>query len=122
MNEVPEAFTDMLAAWNETDPEKIRAHIDSCLAETITFADPTNVTNGRDAFEQMVREFRKNFPAGRCVRTSGIDWHHNRYRYTWSVFNGEELVVSGLDVVELDGHGMVVRVDGFFGPFPPLEG
>ncbi len=121
MVQIPEAFNFMLAAWNETDIKQIRVHLDKSLAENVVFVDPSNFVEGKDAFEQMIVRFRSSYPDGRCVRTSGIDSHHNRYRYSWSVFAGEKLLVPGIDFVQLNADGLVERVDGFFGPLPPLE-
>lgn len=121
MKKVPDAFTDMLAAWNEKDLAQIRAHIDKSLAETIVFADPTNFIHGRDAFEAMIEEFRLKYPEAVCSRTSGLDSHNNRYRYSWEISDGQKVFVKGFDFVQLDENGLVERVDGFFGDLPQLE-
>jgi hypothetical protein len=118
---IPRSFIFMLAAWNETDPDKIRKHLDRSLADNVIFADPENYVEGKDAFEQMVKDFRTKTPNARCERTSGIDSHHDRFRYEWAVLDGDKLLVPGFDVVQVNENGLVERIDGFFGPFPPLE-
>ncbi|MEM9234456.1 MAG: nuclear transport factor 2 family protein [Pseudomonadota bacterium] len=120
MTKIPESLDHMLAAWNETDPEKIRGHLDKALASGIVFADPDNFVEGIDDFEAMVRRFRERVPNARAERTSGFNAHNNRYRYEWLVSAGSQPLVPGMDVTEIDADGRVVRVDGFFGPVPAL--
>ena len=120
MTQYPEALDHMLAAWNERDLDRIRGHLEQALSPDVEFADPANFVRGIDAFEQMVREFRSQTPNARCERASGLDSHHGRYRYAWNVFDGDHLAVPGFDVTTVDEQGLVERVDGFFGPLPPL--
>ncbi len=119
MNLYPQSFDHMLAAWNELDLEKIRLHLDQALAPSVSFIDPSIVTHGIAEFEQNVRHFRTKYPDAVCLRTSGVDSHHNLYRYTWEIRRGEALLVPGFDVVEVDENERVARVLGFFGPLPP---
>lgn len=119
MSEIPPTFSHILAAWNESDVTKIRAHLDQALAVDVVFVDPNYDIKGVDAFETMIRDFRLRFPQSRCIRTSGIDMHHNRARYAWTAVLDAERAVHGLDVVELDREMRICRVDGFFDPLSP---
>jgi hypothetical protein len=114
------ALDRMLAAWNERDPGKIRGHLDAALAPEVEFCDPQHHIVGIDRFEAMVREFRAAIPNANCLRTSALDGHHDRVRYTWEVRDGETLLVPGFDVTTVAEDGSVLRVDGFFGPFVAL--
>lgn len=118
MTDIPPSLVSMLAAWNEKDPECIREHLDAALSPDVLFVDPDNYVEGIDAFETMVRKFLSERPTAKCEHTSGFNVHHNRYRYNWLVSLGDIPVVPGMDVVELNDQGKVVRVDGFFGLFP----
>ena len=118
MIKTPQSMDVMLTAWNEKNPEKIRAHLKQALAPNIIFTDPDNFVEGIDQFEAMVRTFLTNNPTAKCERTSGFNHHHNRYRYNWLVSVNGVPAVPGMDVVEVDDQGRVVRVDGFFGPIP----
>lgn len=120
MSGYPSSFDHMLAAWNETDPSLVRGHLDLALSTDVVFVDPTIVTHGIDEFEANVREFRSTFTDARCYRTSGFDSHHRHYRYTWAIDSGGATLIEGFDVVELDAGDRVLRVQGFFGPLPPL--
>lgn len=121
MPETPDAFKFMLDAWNEKDLNQIRSHIDKCIAENVVFADPTNFIHGRDDFEDMVKRFRQKYPESFIKRTSRMDSHNNRYRYSWEIYVGDVLIVKGFDVAQVDENGLVERIDGFFGDLPPLE-
>ena len=121
MQQIPKAFAFMLDAWNEKDLDQIRSHLDKSVAENVVFADPSNFIHGRDTFEAMIRRFRLAYPESFIKRTSGMDSHNNRYRYTWEIYVGETLIVKGFDVAQIDEDGLVERIDGFFGDFPPLE-
>lgn len=117
----PASLKAMLAAWNETDPAKVRGHLEAALSPGVWFVDPANDVTGLDAFEEMVHALRTKHPGVVSARTSGLDVHHNRYRYTWRVTLPDGQFLDGMDVTTLDEDGKVLRVDGFFGPIPKLE-
>jgi len=120
MKDAPESFAHLLAAWNERDLKKIRRHLDKALAKSIAFVDPANRVDGVAEFAKMVRAFRKQYPNAECVRTSGIDAHHDRARYSWSVIIDENTRIDGVDVAAFNRKsGKIRRIDGFFGPLPP---
>lgn len=119
MADHPETFDHMLAAWNEHDPERIRAHLERALSPEVRFVDPSIVTCGIDEFEANVREFRTRLPDAVCSRASGVDSHHDLYRYAWEIHRTGELFLPGFDVVQVDERDKVLRVEGFFGPLPP---
>ncbi len=122
MGDYPRSFDHMLAAWNELDTGKIRAHLDQALSPDVYFVDPSIETRGIDEFEANVRDFRAKYPDARCIRASGIDSHHRLYRYAWEIYRGQELFLPGFDVAEVDENGRVTVVQGFFGPLPPTPG
>lgn len=120
MSDHPQSFDHMLAAWNELDPSRIRGHLERALSPQVLFIDPSIETRGLDAFEANVRDFRAKYPDARCSRASGVDSHHHLHRYAWQIHRGDELFLPGFDVVETDEQGLVLRVEGFFGPLPPI--
>ena len=114
----PVSLDHMLAAWNEPDPAKVRSHLDLALADDVDFIDPSIVTHGIDEFEANVHHVQEQIPGARYERGSGVDSHHNLYRYTWQISQHGEPLLSGFDVTEVDENGKVTRVLGFFGPLP----
>ena len=81
MSDYPETFDHMLAAWNEREPAKVRGHLEQALAPDVRFVDPDNDITGIDAFESMVHAFHEKLPDAVCSRASGVDSHHQLYRY-----------------------------------------
>ena len=114
----PESFDHMLAAWNEPDPKLVRGHLERALSPECHFVDPSVETRGIDEFEANVHEVQARLPGAEYRRASGVDGHHNLYRYHWEIWQGEELLLPGFDVTEVDAQGRVLKVLGFFGPVP----
>ncbi|WP_327477346.1 nuclear transport factor 2 family protein [Sphingopyxis sp.] len=124
MSSVPSCFPTLLAAWNEYDPAKLRSLVEASLTEDIAFTDPNYQIVGIDAFIAQVNEFRAEEGVKvRLVPTSGVDLHHDRARYSWAVVRPDGSRFEGFDAVALDlKQGKICRIDGFFGPLPPVIG
>lgn len=117
----PDAFAEYLAAWNARDPDAIRAHLERSVAPDAVFVDPANRVTGIDAIEGLIREAKAETPGATYARTTGIDGHNRRYRYRWEARFDETTVVPGMDVTTLNDAGLIERIDGFFGDFPPMD-
>lgn len=113
----PAALDGMLAAWNEKDPGKVRAHLEEAVAQDVHFVDPSIDLHGIDAFEQNVYEVQKQLPGAVYSRVSDVDAQHDHYRYHWAIHQEGNLVVQGFDVTEVRD-GKAVKVTGFFGDLP----
>lgn len=111
----------MLEAWNETDPGRVRGHLEAALAADVVFVDPTIETRGIAEFERNVLDFRAKYPDAVLRRASGIDSHHGLHRYSWEIVVASKVILRGFDVAETDAEGLVKRVLGFFGPLPDKE-
>lgn len=121
MSRLPECFARLLAAWNESDPQKVRALVEAALTPDAAFTDPDYQIVGVDAFVDMVLAFRAKEGAARLAPTSGVDMHHDRARYSWVVLRPDGSRFEGFDAVALDlEQGKIRRIDGFFGPLPPV--
>ncbi len=121
MSDIPESFFHYLAAWNEADTARVRAHLERSVAPDVLFIDPANTTRGIDELEAMIVRARQERPTAAYLRTSGVDGHNRRYRYRWEVHIDGKLAVPGMDVTNVDEEGRIVQIDGFFGDFPALE-
>ncbi len=117
----PQSLDHMLAAWNESDPAMVRSHLERALAADVEFIDPSVETHGLDEFEANVHDVHAGLPGATYWRTSGVDSHHGLHRYSWQITRDGETVITGFDVTEVDGDGMVTRVLGFFGPLPDSD-
>lgn len=120
MATVPASFAHYLAAWNERDVEKIRGHLELSLADDVTFIDPANQVSGIAAIETMICEARAAMDADYAV-TTAIDGHNRRYRYRWEVRRTGQPPIPGMDVTTVNAAGLIERIDGFFGDFPPAN-
>lgn len=110
----------MLSGWNARDGERLRDIVAEALDQAIEFCDPPHDISGHAAFIAMVEAFWRDNGECRVRRTSAIDAHHDRARYSWAIEwpNGRRF--DGFDVVTLDREsGKVLRVDGFFGALQP---
>lgn len=113
--DIPEVLRDYLRMWNESDPDRIRTHLDRCVAEDCVWVDPLHNHVGRDALESNVREFRATYPSAELGLGSNVDSHNDRHRYEWIIVVDGELLIRGFDVVTQAADGLIERVDGFFG-------
>jgi hypothetical protein len=119
MSPLPECFAKLLAAWNEYDQVQMRLLVEAALTEDVAFTDPHYQIVGIDAFINQVNEFRTRAGKVELVRTSGIDMHHDRARYSWAILWPDGKRFDGFDAVALDlQQRKICRIDGFFGSLP----
>jgi hypothetical protein len=116
----PDALKHYLAMWNERDHERIRGHLDQCVADDCWWVDPLHQHRGRDALEANVREFRATYADAQLGLGSAIDSHNGRHRYEWVITTGGaagdpgDVLIRGFDVSTVNDSGLIDRVDGFF--------
>jgi hypothetical protein len=121
MSEIPASFFVYMDAWNERDPAKVRGHLEASVVPDVVFVDPANTTEGIDALEAMIVKARGDRPTADYLRTTGADGHNGMYRYLWAVHIDGKLALPGMDVTHVDAAGRILRIDGFFGEFPPID-
>lgn len=114
------AFDHYWKMWNEPDSALVRTHLDRAVTEDFIFCDPLHFHAGRDALEENVHEFRREHKHAVFVMASGVDTHHNRYRYRWDFTVREKVYLKGFDVSTVAASGLIERIDGFFGDLPSL--
>jgi hypothetical protein len=120
MTHVPRSLLRYQAAWNEPDPDRVRAHLDRSVRGDVLFVDPANTTTTIDELEAMIRAARVEMPTARYLLASAIDGHHGRFRYRWEVRLDGAVLMPGMDVVTVDDDQLIGRIDGFFGDFADL--
>ena len=107
------------AAWNETDAETRRAHLEEAFVDDGVYCDPMVHAVGPAAISDYIGQAFVGFGAFSIERTSGLDEHHGYVRFTWHMVSPSgEALVDGFDVVRLADDGRLREVIGFFGPFP----
>ena len=108
------------AAWNETDEAKRTALLDQSWADDGAYQDPTATVDGRDALIAHIGGFQAMMPGHTIDQASGVDTHNGVFRFAWVMRNGDTIALEGMDFGELAPDGRIQRIEGFFGPFPPL--
>jgi hypothetical protein len=65
---------------------------------------------------------RRSSPATRSAGVSGVDTHHDHFRFAWDLVGPDGAVaVGGIDVGEVADDGRLQRITGFYGPLPDKE-
>lgn len=112
--------TGYFAMWNETDPAKRRALIDSTWTADANYIDPMFAASGADGLDAMVAGVHQQFPGHRFRQIGAVDAHHDRIRWAWELAgpDGGAAVAAGVDVAVLAADGRLRDVVGFFEPAP----
>jgi hypothetical protein len=120
--EVERAVLSYVAAWNESDPDKLMGFLEDCWTEQgIVVSNYETILGRRALYERIVR-FRRDNPATRVLLTSGIEQHHDYFRFTLVQVKSDGRCYSpAFEVGELDGTGRIDRIVTFFHdlPLPP---
>lgn len=103
-------------AWNETDPTRRAALAKETWTPGARSVDPLADVNGYESISEMIGGVHAQFPGISVSRTSDIDVHHDQVRFAWVIRTSDgSTLMSGVDVVRLDGAGLFADLVGFFG-------
>src|SRR5690349_4806928 len=116
-----ETFEAYIVAWNTPDDSARQFLLEKCWAEDGIYCDPTAFVKGRQALKEHIGGFQNSFAGSRIELRSGLDIHHNKLRFAWTLINREgKTLTEGLDFGELDQDNRLKSITGFFGPLPAL--
>lgn len=119
MNELTTTVDTYLAAWNESDPTRRADLVAQAWAADGTLTDPPLAAAGHAAIAAMAVTLQSQFPGHRFRRSSGIDAHHDRFRFAWELVGPDGTVaLEGMDMGEVTADGRLQAITGFFGPLP----
>jgi SnoaL-like domain len=108
-----------IAAWRETDPDKRRALLEKCWAESGTYVDPMSDVSGRDGLDQTIAGFHAQMPGATIVLNGAIDEHHGRLRFPWALKAADgSTPIKGIDVGQLSADGRLESILGFWDNSP----
>ena len=113
---------DYCAAWGEKDESKRRELLNRVWATNGVYTDPMSRAAGRAKLAELIANVmnREPFVGARIVPTSAVDSHHGAFRFSWKVVLADgKTALEGLDAGEVDKHGRIRRLVGFFGPLKP---
>lgn len=121
--DVIETVDTHLRAYCEADATARRALVEQVWAPDGMLIDPPIDGVGHDGIVAMVDAVLGHYPGHVFARTTGVDVHHDVARYGWKLTApGGDVVLTGMDVADLDGAGRLVRIVGFFGEPPAIAG
>lgn len=119
MPELNDTIDTYLAAWNETDATRRAALVERVWDPEGELCDPPMSARGHREIADIAAALHQQFPAHHFRRSSGVDAHHDRFRFSWSLVGPDGAVaLVGLDTGELAPDGRLRRITGFFGPLP----
>ncbi len=119
MSTVTELIDGYIAMWNETDGKRRRDLIAQVWTESATYLDPALQGEGHAGIDVMVQGVHERFPGHRFRRTSDVDTHHDRVRFTWALApEGGPAVVEGVDFGVVADGGQLQTITGFFNQAP----
>ncbi len=118
MTDLTDLIDRYIAMWNETDGARRRDLIARTWTMDATYVDPMLQSEGRLGIDAMVEGVQQKFPDHRFRRTSAIETHHDRVRFTWSLApDGGAAIVTGTDYGVVAGQ-QLHAVTGFFDSTP----
>jgi len=114
MSNPTELIDRYIDTWNETDPARRRALIDRTWTEDATYLDPLLQGAGRAGIDAMVQAVQARYPGNRFRRTSEVDVHHDRVRFSWTLGpDGGPALAQGIDFGMLSSADLLAAVTGF---------
>jgi hypothetical protein len=119
MSTVTELIDRYFAMWNETDAKARRALIAETWTENASYLDPALQGQGHAGIDAMVQGVHARFPGHRFRRTSDIDAHHDRVRFSWELSpDGGPAIVKGIDFGVIADGKRLEAITGFFTQTP----
>ena len=119
MADAQRAVERYIAAWNESDPARIAALLDGCVAGGASLMSNQHAVTGRAALADFVAAFRAARPQDRAVLTSAVETVGRRFRFTGGGIGADGKPYGEvMDVGELDGEGRIAWLVTFDAPLP----
>jgi hypothetical protein len=119
---VSSLIDNYLAAYCEPDRVRRSSLVRRVFADDARLIDPPLTAQGHTQIEAQAETLLTQFVGHRFRRSSGIDVHNGHARYSWQLVDADGKVrLEGQDMAQIDDHGLLSKVVGFFGPLPPLH-
>lgn len=110
-----------LAAYAMADVDRRNALVAANWNADGELLDPPLEGRGLAEISALADAVLTHFAGHRFERTTAVDSHHGFARYGWELVGPDGTVaVSGIDVVQFDDTGKLLRIVGFFGPMESL--
>lgn len=114
-------ITTYLELLNETDAGKRAELAEKVWADNGRWIDPPFEADGRAAIADTIGGVQAQFPGHTFRQVSGVDMHHDLFRFAWELVAPDgSVAVAGIDVGQVADDGRFVRITGFLGDLPAL--
>jgi hypothetical protein len=122
MISINETVASYIAVWNETDADRRRAAIARTWSEDGCYLDAHREGAGHAAIDGMIAAVQQRLPNYRFRLSSGIEAHHDRVRFSWSMGGTGDapLFFAGTDFAVVAEDGRFRAVTGFIDATPSL--
>ena len=122
MSDIAATIDTYLAAWTEPDSHRRATLVEQVWGTEGRLTDPPFAAEGHTAIAEMAAALQVQFPGHRFRRTSGIDTHHDEFRFAWELVGADgTAVLTGIDVGACAEDGRLARITGFFGDLPARD-
>ena len=122
MSNFTELIDRYIDTWNETDDERRRELIAQTWTEDATYIDPMMKGDGHAGINDMIQAVQERFAGHRLRRTSDIDAHNGRVRFSWELApEGGNPVAGGIDFGVIAADGRLQTITGFFDNAPAVQ-
>jgi hypothetical protein len=119
MTDPTELADRYIACWNEANPARRQVLIAQTWSGDASYLDPVMQGEGQEAIDALIRGVQERFPGHRFRRTSKVDAHNDRLRFSWDLGpEGGPALVDGTDFAVLAADGKLRTVTGFFDRVP----
>jgi hypothetical protein len=117
-----------IEAWSTPDEAVRRQLLDVSLADDASYTDPVYEVQGKEEIASHIgrslsgKVYDGAGAGARIPISSGVDQHHGVLRFSWVMIEPHErqILLEGMDFVELSADGRLQHITGFFGAFPPI--
>ena len=118
MMDVTQIIDTYLAIWNERDSAARRVLIGTTWMPDGLYLDPMLRGEGHDGIDAAIGGAQPLFPGLSFRRTSEVDVHNDRLRFTWELgAEGEPPAMAGLDIGQIVD-ARLSSIIGFFDIWP----
>jgi hypothetical protein len=122
MNHITQLIDSYIAIWNETDATRRRDLIERTWTETGRYLDPLMQATGHAELEAIAQGVQTQFPGFQFRRTSEVDTHNDRVRFSWELGPANAPgVAGGVDFGVIIG-GRLQTITGFLDFAPGVGG
>lgn len=118
MKTVETVVAKYLEAFNEADPNRRRALLETLYTPDCTYVDPHVDLGGVEQIDAFIEQTQERFPGFTFTLGGAVDAHHNQARFQWHAGPDERPnAYVGFDVIVTED-GRIRNVYGFMDAGP----